>query len=130
MRNLYDPGIDQYRRRGAGVILRFGTEGNHRAGMFELPSATAEGVTLRVVASVGKGWDHLSVSTRRRCPVWEEMEQVKRLFFQPGECAMQLHVPVAEHINHCPYCLHIWRPHKKAIPRPPGWRVGPRPDGG
>lgn len=65
---------------------------------------------LRVLAANGAGWDHVSVSRPDRCPTWDEMERIKRLFFKPDETAMQLHVPVSEHINHHPNCLHIWRP--------------------
>jgi hypothetical protein len=52
-----------------------------------------------VVVSNGDGWDHVSVSLRRRTPNWREMEFVKRLFFEDHETAMQLHVPATDHIN-------------------------------
>ena len=78
---------------------------------------------LRVIASWGDDWDHVSVSRRVRTPTWREMEHVRMLFFRPDEVAMQLHVPAADHINIHPYCLHMWRPHKLAIPMPPGWMV-------
>ncbi|WP_428337469.1 DUF7694 domain-containing protein [Paenirhodobacter sp.] len=76
---------------------------------------------------VSSGWDHVSVSLPRRCPNWEEMSFVKGMFFQDDETAMQLHVPLSQHINHHPYCLHLWRPHQFEIPRPPFWMVGPMP---
>lgn len=80
---------------------------------------------LRVIADQQEGWQHVSVSCADRCPTWVEMEFVKRCFFYTNECAMQLHVPEAEHINCHPYCLHIWAPpHGTVIPRPPGWLVG------
>jgi hypothetical protein len=59
-----------------------------------------------------------------RCPTWEELEHVKRLFFEPHECAMQLHVPPADHVNNHEFCLHIWRPLDVDIPRPPSVMVG------
>jgi len=93
------------------------------AGAFDIPSP-ATGVTLRVIATSGMGWDHVSVSTRKRCPNWPEMSRIKALFFHDHECAMQVHVPVADHINNHPYCLHLWRPHDVEIPRPPGEFVG------
>ena len=82
---------------------------------------------LRIVASWApwSGWDHVSVSLPDRCPTWDEMERVKRAFFHPHEAAMQLHVPVSDHVNLHPYCLHIWRPHYMPIPMPPGIFVGP-----
>lgn len=79
------------------------------------------GPRFAVIASNGDGWDHVSVSTEGRCPTWEEMDRIKRLFFKHDEVAMQLHVAVSNHISCHPYTLHLWRPHgvKRAIPLPP-----------
>lgn len=89
--------------------------------------------TLRVIACAGAGWDHVSVSVvvGGRCPTWDEMSYIHRLFFKPEETAMQLHVPESDHISYHPYTLHLWRPHSKLkqIPRPPGWMVGPSEKG-
>jgi hypothetical protein len=52
------------------------------------------------------------------------MDHIKRLFFKDEEAAMQLHVPPSENISVHPFCLHLWRPHKAEIPRPPSWMVG------
>ena len=93
---------------------------------FQLPGNGAfifrtpiDGKTLRVIASNGDGWDHVSVSLTSRAPRWEEMEFIKRKFFHDYETAMQLHVPPSEHVNNHPHCLHLWRPHNSEIPRPP-----------
>jgi hypothetical protein len=80
---------------------------------------------LRIIASDGMGWDHVSVSLADRCPTWDEMEWVKRELWDPGDCVMQLHVPVADHKNCHPYCLHLWRPQFAEIPRPPAIMVAP-----
>lgn len=94
-------------------------------GIFVIPSSV-DGSDLRIIATNGAGWDHVSVSTETRCPSWEEMEQIARLFFGDTETAMQLHVPAEDHINCHPYCLHWWRPNGRlSIPRPPSWMVGP-----
>lgn len=95
-------------------------------GAFALRSPIEPKRLLRVLASNGEGWDHLSVSMVNRCPRWSEMEFIKRLFFLPEEVAMQLHVPPSDHISFHPYCLHIWRPHGAEIPLPPPELVGPR----
>lgn len=79
---------------------------------------------LRVIASSGDGWDHVSVSLENRTPTWAEMERVKRLFFKEEETVMQLHVPPSDHINFHPYCLHLWRPQLVTIPRPPSYMIG------
>lgn len=79
---------------------------------------------LRIIASNGMGWDHVSVSLPTRCPTWEEMCYVKSLFFDEEECVMQLHPPRSQWINNHPYCLHLWRPQSQDIPRPPSITVG------
>jgi len=99
-----------------------GGEGDDFGGCFKVKSAIDNG-ELRIIASSGLGWDHVSVSRANRCPNWPEMEQVRRLFFADHECAMQLHVPVEDHISVHPNCLHIWRPHDVEIPRPPSMMV-------
>lgn len=73
----------------------------------------------------GYGWEHVSVSTPARCPSWVEMTTIKDLFWLPEETVLQLHVPVADHVNFHPYTLHLWRLVGFAMPRPPAWMVGP-----
>lgn len=105
-------------------IEHFGRwSGDETCGAFVISSPT-DGQPLRVIASSGLGWDHVSVSRTNRCPNWPEMEFVKHRFFEDGETAMQLHVPMSEHINNHPYCLHLWRPQNAVIPRPPAMLVG------
>jgi hypothetical protein len=99
----------------------FGWNGDDKCGAFKLPSPT-DGQSLRVVASNGDGWDHVSVSRQSRCPNWIEMDFVKRKFFEDSETAMQLHVPVTDHINRHPFTLHLWMPKPETgltIPMPP-----------
>ena len=92
-------------------------------GAFLVPSPI-DRYPLRVIASTGLGWDHVSVSRETRCPNWPEMECVRLLFFRENETVMQLHVPTSEHVNNHPYCLHLWRPLNAEIPRPPSILVG------
>lgn len=99
-----------------------GWAGDETCGAFMVPSRVDK-APLRVIASSGEGWDHVSVSRANRCPNWGEMEQIAALFFKDDETAMQLHVPRAEHLNLHPYCLHWWRPHDTPIPRPPSTMV-------
>ena len=110
--------------RSQAEIRKFAVNMSDDGGMFIL-RCNKTGADLRVVASWWFGWDHVSVSTKKRIPNWDEMEFVKRTFFRDDETAMQLHVPPSDHINCHPYCLHLWRPHGCDIPRPPAWMVGP-----
>lgn len=81
------------------------------------------GVEIHIIASDQDGWEHVSVSCENRCPTWEEMDYVKNLFWYETETVMQLHVPKTEHINRHNYCLHLWRPINKTIPKPPAIMV-------
>jgi hypothetical protein len=74
---------------------------------------------LRVIASWGSGWDHVSVSRADRCPTWEEMHAVKAALFSPEECAVQYHPPQSRYVDCHPYCLHLWRPQRQQLPQPP-----------
>lgn len=115
MRNLRD--LDRYRDTSPEVLRHYGWAGDHTCGAFLVPSVT-DGQPLRVIASAGEGWDHVSVSRRNRCPNWPEMKKVYEMFLLPDEVAMQLHLPTERNINHHRYCLHIWRPHETEIPLP------------
>jgi hypothetical protein len=86
------------------------------------------GVPLRIISSGVDFeflWEHVSVSTDMRCPVWEEMCFVKDLFWPEDEAVMQIHPPSHDYVNHHPYCLHLWRPMRVKIPLPPSILVGP-----
>jgi hypothetical protein len=110
--------LDEYRvpLKDCPEPWRYGGKGNDRGGAFAIPCGL---FYMRCIASNGEGWDHVSVSVAGRTPTWAEMEYVKRMFFKPTEVAMQLHVPVDDHINIHPNVLHIWRPHHATIPLPP-----------
>ncbi|MFV0401700.1 MAG: hypothetical protein ACK5LX_13940 [Oscillospiraceae bacterium] len=72
-----------------------------------------------VLVSVHDGeWEHISVSTEARCPIWEEMRLIKEMFFTDDEAAMQLHPPKKDYVNNHPHCLHLWRPVNQPIPMP------------
>lgn len=117
--------LDTFRCRGPDVVEIWGWEGDETCGAFTILSPI-DGAPMTIVASSEGGWEHVSVSRKNRCPNWPEMEYVARLFYRDDEDAMQLHVPVADHISHHPYCLHWWRPTTCRIPRPPASFVGPQ----
>lgn len=123
MRNLTI--LNKYRDVETALKL-YGFAGDHETGIFHVPSATDDEAVLKIIASVGDGWDHVSISLPNRCPTWAEMEQIKRAFFKDEETAMQLHVPPSDHISVHPFCLHLWRPLTGKIPMPPAWMVGPK----
>ena len=103
------------------VILQDGADGGN--GFVHLLSSKKPHPAC-VAFSWGCGWDHVSVSFSNRCPTWEEMCEVKRLFFAPEECVVQYHPAEEEYVNDFPYCLHLWKCQDDRFPTPPTWMVG------
>lgn len=87
------------------------------------PRATTPPEFLQVIACDGNetGWDHVSVKVKYedRCPTWDEMCFVKRLFFEPTEWVIQYHPAEADYVNVNPGVLHLWRPVNQELPKPP-----------
>lgn len=87
------------------------------------------GAALTIIASGADdeescGWEHVSVSTERRCPNWAEMNFVKGLLWSDDELVVQFHPPKADYVNNHPFCLHLWRPVDEHIRLPPSILVG------
>lgn len=78
-------------------------------GMFKMPLPGC-GKNCLVQASVGMGWEHVSVSMPHRCLTWDEMCYVKGVFFEPEDVVVQFHPAESEYVNMHPFCLHLWRP--------------------
>lgn len=93
--------------------------GNSSGGCFKVPSPLHTNQDLIILASNSEGWDHVSVSMKKRIPTWTEMDFIKRLFFKDDEVVMQLHPAVGRHINIMENCLHLWKPQNQEIPLPP-----------
>lgn len=124
MRDLTEPALNQYRLRWHPVDHAIKHPEHEGRFILHLNCDTTK-PELRILACSGSGWDHVSVSLEDRCPTWDEMDFVARMFFKQDETAMQLHVPISEHINRHPFVLHLWRPHSRLrrIPRPPAIMV-------
>ena len=118
-----DPKIERGR-------IRYGEWGSNTGddyGAFRIMGP--QGEPLFIIASPGDAdenipWEHVSVSTKNRCPRWDEMCFVKDLFWEPEQAVMQLHPPRSTWINNHPYCLHLWRSLEREIPLPPSIAVG------
>ena len=55
------------------------------------------------------GWEHVSVGLPRRLPTWEEMCEVKDIFWDDEEEVIQIH-PKKSHYVNLTEALHLWRP--------------------
>jgi hypothetical protein len=103
----------------------YGGHGDGSNGVFRFMSCE-DAKPMAVIASVGDGWDHVSVSRPDRCPTYDEMEQIAKAFFKDDEAAVQYHVPAKDHVNVHRFCLHWWRPTYVKLVRPPGYMIGPK----
>lgn len=85
-----------------------------------------KGEKYKVVASNGRGWEHVSISpaNSHKIPSWNVMCILKDMFFNEEEVVMQLHPKKSEYINNMNTCLHLWKPIAETIPTPPSILVG------
>lgn len=74
-----------------------------------------------------EGWEHVSVSHPDRCPTWEEMAEIKSLFWRDDETVLQFHPRRSEYVNTHNYCLHLWKHAGVDHELPPAWMVGIKP---
>jgi hypothetical protein len=64
-------------------------------------------------------WEHVSVHCDGRCPTWEEMQEVKGLFWEDHEVVIQIHPDRKHYVNSHPHTLHMWRVIDDYQPVPP-----------
>ena len=85
------------------------------------------GAMARVIFSNGDGWEHVSMSLKTRTPTWEEMCELKELFWTDDDVVVQYHPRRVDYVNLHPHCLHLWAPTPgdPPLPQPPSWMVGP-----
>lgn len=108
MRDLNE--LNKYRVQSKGFPL----PQTSTSGAFYVPAGKR---MFMVIASVDHDpvhgpMEHVSVSHRNEkiIPTWEEMCEIKDLFFLPEEECVQLHPKHSEYVNMRKNCLHIWRP--------------------
>lgn len=87
-------------------------------GLFGFYYDSLSGKELKFVFSWGRGWEHLSVSTRHKIPTWEQMCIMKDIFWNDEEVCVEYHPKKSEYVNNHPYCLHIWKPIDVELPTP------------
>lgn len=86
----------------------------------------ANNTPVRVIASDGMGWQHVSVTIRgsRKPPHWDVMCFVKDLFWELEDCVVQFHPPHSRYISNHDGCLHLWRSTAAEFPMPPMETIG------
>lgn len=99
-------------------------DGNNGAFIFRLRGVTK--MHLCAIASDGMGWEHVSVSVfgEKRCPTWEEMCAIKKMFWDDEDTVIQYHPKASEYVNNHPGVLHLWRRAGQNEELPPSILVG------
>ena len=64
-----------------------------------------------------EGWEHVSVSPFNHSitPSWDDMCNLKRIFWDDEEMALQFHPRKSQYVNMMENCLHLWRPKDKKL---------------
>ena len=114
------PRLEEYRLRTGA----YASQPHAPYGAFDMPGPCGERLTIVAADGRDTGWEHVSVSTRRRIPNWTEMAFVKDLFWQPEECVVQFHPPRSRYVNNYSVVLHMWRWTRGEFPMPPDVLVG------
>ena len=79
-----------------------------------------------VLASDGMDWEHVSVSIVgkfKELPTWDEMCHIKDLFWDNTDTVVQYHPAEEDYVNNASV-LHMWRPTKEDVLKPPPILVG------
>jgi len=60
-------------------------------------------------------WKHASVSHHARYPTWDEILDVRYLFFGENDDVVQILPPKGEYVNVAQNCFHLWSPIGKRV---------------
>lgn len=100
---------NEYRERKHPILGSDDSLGNN--GLFHIPFE--EGIIAHVLASDGRGWEHVSVhiveNGKQETPTWDEMCAIKDIFWDDEDCVVQYHPPKSQYVNHHEHVLHLWR---------------------
>lgn len=99
-------------KRGMLLSISFYGPGEKGNGVFNVRTFKS-GRRFQVIATDGGGWDHVSVCPLdhpNKLPTWDEMCEIKDMFFEPEEECVEYHPRKSEYVNLKSNCLHLWRP--------------------
>lgn len=112
---------NEFRCRSKAIYGNYASDGSiGNNGCFSLRIDEKE---FHVIASDGRGWEHVSVSLENRIPTWTEMCKIKNIFWDKDDCVIQYHPAEKDYVNIASNCLHLWRPIEITIPTPPKYMV-------
>lgn len=107
--------IEEIKANGRFLLSEY-VDGDGGYGYIYFPT---EKKPCSVIFSCGGGWEHVSVSMKKRNPTWDEMCLLKDIFFKDTEWVVQYHPAKEDYINFDQHCLHLWRCLTKNFPIPP-----------
>lgn len=113
--------IQEIKRNPKQKILHMTEDGGN--GYLAL-KATRRNESMAVVFSWGGGWDHVSASCAKRTPCWDEMCEIKSIFFDDDETVIQFHPAASVYVNNHPHCLHLWKKQGQEHELPPSIMTG------
>lgn len=92
-------------------------------GCFTIPIGYSK---CKIVADARDDWDHVNVvvkfgrdDSQYRIATKEEMIEIKEMFFEDSEPAIEIHPKKEDYVNIDEYMLHLWRPVNRVLPLPP-----------
>ena len=121
MKNLNE--LNPYRIKKGAMASQEGQKG-----AFLIRTAIGKGAYVIADDGAETGWEHISAHVvyrtagkkmKRRTPSWDEMCQIKELFFMDDECVIQFHPKKKDYVNEHPHVLHLWRQTSGEFPMPP-----------
>lgn len=128
---------NEYRCRDLGPWSSTDEDGMN--GAFSIPlKGHGHRVVANCIVSSGEGlkeigqepFEHVSLHIaefgKQRTPTWEEMCQVKDIFWNEEECVVQYHPPKSQYVNNHPHVLHLWKWLGGTFPTPNPMLVGIR----
>ena len=97
---------EEYKKKVMWVKNPIANMGGSRTGIIEL-----NGVQTSVIVGRNEdGWEHVSIMKKcRKLPTWDEMCQIKDMFWDEEEEVVQIHPKKSEYVN-IAEALHLWRP--------------------
>lgn len=119
--------VPELYRKLTGPLASTKSYGNN--GCFTIPPKKNSKRWLIIIASDGGGWEHVSVhvemesSNKTFTPYWDEMCEIKDMFWDDEDVVIQYHPAKVNYINIQENTLHLFRPINQTIPTPPIYMI-------
>ena len=89
------------------IIRKIGISSSQRS-EFLIPTVT-EIATISAINFRDDDFEHVLLNPKNRLPTYEEMANLKDIFWDQNEVTMQVHPAKSQYVNIEKYALHLWR---------------------